>query len=220
MSSDFENSSYLYGANETYLAQMYARYLEDPSSVDPEWTEVFKGLDDDEEGFREEQQGASWAPRKTSVIGGNGGAPSMSDATAGIERQAFPANMVGMPFMPMAAPEQIRQATMDSIRALMLIRNYRVRGHLHSDLDPLGIVKPLPHSELDPESYGFTNADMDRPIFINYVLGLESATLRQIVKILEQTYCGKIGVEFMHIQEPEEKAWIQERIEGIRTRPH
>ncbi|MEC8204938.1 MAG: 2-oxoglutarate dehydrogenase E1 component, partial [Pseudomonadota bacterium] len=60
--------------------------------------------------------------------------------------------------------------------------------------------------------------DMDRPIFINYVLGLESATLRQIVKILEQTYCGKIGVEFMHIQEPEEKAWIQERIEGIRNR--
>ena len=59
---------------------------------------------------------------------------------------------------------------------------------------------------------------MDRPIFINYVLGLESATLRQIVKILEQTYCGKIGVEFMHIQEPEEKAWIQERIEGIRNR--
>ena len=218
MSSDFENSSYLYGANEAYLAQMYARYLEDPSSVDPEWVEVFKGLEDDEAGFREEQQGASWAPRKTSVIGGNGDAPSMSDATAGVERWVFPANMVGMPFMQMAAPEQIRQATMDSIRALMLIRNYRVRGHLHSDLDPLGILKPLPHSELDPESYGFTNADMDRPIFINYVLGLESATLRQIVKILEQTYCGKIGVEFMHIQEPEEKAWIQERIEGIRNR--
>ena len=97
MSSEFENSSYLYGANETYLAQMYARYLEDPSSVDPEWTEVFKGLEDDEAGFREEQQGASWAPRKTSVIGGNGDAPSMSDATAGIKRQAFPANMVGAP---------------------------------------------------------------------------------------------------------------------------
>ena len=218
MSSDFENSSYLYGANETYLAQMYARFLEDPNSVDPEWTEVFKGLGDGETIFQEEQQGASWAPRKTSVIGGHRDSLSMSDATAGIECQAFPANMMGMPFMPMAAPEQIRQATMDSIRALMLIRNYRVRGHLHSDLDPLGIVKPLPHSELDPESYGFTSADMDRPIFINYVLGLESATLRQIVKILEQTYCSKIGVEFMHIQEPEEKAWIQERIEGIRNR--
>lgn len=218
MSSDFESNSYLYGANETYVAQMYARYLQEPGSVDPEWIEVFDGLGDDEKDFLSEQQGASWAPRKTSVVGGNGDSPSMSDATEGLDRRALQAQMMGMQFMPMAAPEQIRQATMDSIRALMLIRNYRVRGHLHSDLDPLGIVKPLPHSELDPESYGFTNADMDRPIFINYMLGLESATLRQIVKILEQTYCGKIGVEFMHIQEPDEKAWIQERIEGIRNR--
>ena len=214
MSSDFESSSYLYGANETYLAQMYARYLDDPSSIDPGWSEVFRDFDDGKS-FRLEHQGASWAPRTTTVIGGNATSPSMSDATAGIEREAFPGNMMGM---PMLASEPIRQATMDSIRALMLIRNYRVRGHLHSDLDPLSIVKPLPHAELDPEAHGFTNADMDRPIFINYVLGLESATLRQIVKILEQTYCGKTGVEFMHIQEPEEKAWIQERIEGIRNR--
>ena len=144
-------------------------------------------------------------PRKTSVIGGNGDAPSMSDATAGIKRQVFPVNMVGMPFMPMAAPEQIRQATMDLIRALMLIRNYSAGAPAfrpRSSWDR----KTVASFEPDPESYGFTTADMDRPIFINYVLGLESATLRQIVEILEQTYCGKIGVEFMHIQEPEEKA--------------
>ena len=193
MSSDFKSNSYLYGTNETYLAQMFARYLQDPGSVDPEWLDVFQDLGEDEKSFLTEQQGASWAPRTTSVIGGNGETPSMSDATAGLERPKFTQEVMGMPYMPIAAaPEQIRQATMDSIRALMLIRNYRVRGHLHSKLDPLGIVTPLPHSELDPVSYGFTNADMDRPIFINYVLGLESATLRQIVKILEQTYCGKI----------------------------
>ncbi|MEL0111599.1 MAG: hypothetical protein VW835_07700, partial [Rickettsiales bacterium] len=156
MSSDFESNSYLYGTNETYLAQMYARYLQDPGSVDPEWAEIFADLAEDEKSsFLDEQQGASWAPRKTSVIGGNGDSPSMSDATEGMERRAMPAHMMGMPYMP-AASEQIRQATMDSIRALMLIRNYRVRGHLHCDLDPLGIVKPLPHSELDPESFGFS----------------------------------------------------------------
>jgi len=219
MSSDFEQSSYLYGANETYVAEMYARYLQDPGSVDPEWSEVFEGLGDDEKSFLSEQEGPSWAPRQTAVVGGNGDSPSMSDATAGMAHPAMGQQMMGMPFMgPMAAPEQIRQATTDSIRALMLIRNYRVRGHLHADLDPLGIVKPLPHSELDPESYGFSTSDMERPIFINYVLGLESASVRQIVKILEDTYCGKIGVEFMHIQEPEEKTWIQERIESIRNR--
>src|SRR3546814_865437 len=147
-------------------------------------------------------RGASWAPRQTSVVGGNGDEPSLSDATAGI-RQAPPSQiqMGGR-----ASSEQIRQATLDSIRAIMLIRAYRMRGHLLADLDPLKLNKPLPHPELDPQSYGFTERDMHRPIFINYMLGLESATLSEIVALLQATYCGKIGVEYMHIMEPDEKA--------------
>ena len=82
MSSDFKSNSYLYGTNETYLAQMFARYLQDPGSVGPEWLDVFQDLGEDEKSFLTEQQGASWAPRTTSVIGGNGETPSMSDATA------------------------------------------------------------------------------------------------------------------------------------------
>jgi 2-oxoglutarate dehydrogenase E1 component len=72
---------------------------------------------------------------------------------------------------------------------------------------------------LEPASYGFTEADYDREIFINFVLGLESATLRQILEVVKQTYCAKVGVEFMHIQEPDEKAWIQERVESTRNAP-
>ena len=98
-----------------------------------------------------------------------------------------------------------------------MIRAYRVRGHLIARFDPLGLEGNTHHPELDPKSYGFTEADMDRPIFINHVLGLETATLREILQILRETYCGSIGVEFMHIMEPEEKAWIQRRIEGIRN---
>ncbi len=109
----------------------------------------------------------------------------------------------------------IRRATLDSIRALMLIRAYRVRGHLEADLDPLGLKTVEPHPELDPKTYGFTAADMERPIFINNVLGLETATLTQIMAAVRETYCGKIGVEFMHIQDPAQKAWIQERIESM-----
>jgi len=108
----------------------------------------------------------------------------------------------------------VRAATTDSIRALMLIRAYRVRGHLEAKLDPLGLTEIAPHPELDPKAYGFTEADMDREVFIDNVLGLETATVRQIVKILRETYCGSIGVEFMHIQSPEQKTWIQRRIEG------
>ena len=70
------------------------------------------------------------------------------------------------------------------------------------------------HKELRPETYGFTEADYDRPIFIDKVLGLEFATVREMLEILRRTYCSTLGVEFMHISDPAEKAWIQERIEG------
>ena len=84
-------------------------------------------------------------------------------------------------------------------------------------LDPLDLVEPHYHPELDPATYGFTDADYDRPIFINFVLGLEVATVREIMSVLRDTYSNTIGVEFMHIQDPEQKAWIQERIEAIRN---
>jgi 2-oxoglutarate dehydrogenase E1 component len=97
----------------------------------------------------------------------------------------------------------------------MMIRAYRMRGHLHANLDPLGIAKPFEdYNELSPTAYGFTEADYDRKIFIDNVLGLEYATIREMLEILKRTYCSTLGVEFMHISDPEEKAWIQERIEG------
>ena len=97
----------------------------------------------------------------------------------------------------------------------MMIRAFRMRGHLHANLDPLGIAKPLEdYNELSPSSYGFTEADYSRKIFIDGVLGLEYATIPEMVDILTRTYCSTLGVEFMHISDPEEKAWIQARIEG------
>ena len=109
---------------------------------------------------------------------------------------------------------EMRKATLDSVRALMMIRAYRIRGHLAADLDPLRLKDPETHPELDPASYGFGPQDADRPIFIDNVLGLERATLNQIIAILKRTYCSTLGVEFMHISDPRQKAWIQERIEG------
>ena len=118
---------------------------------------------------------------------------------------------------PVAAPvvaEDVRKATLDSVRALMMIRAYRMRGHLAADLDPLNLKGPVQHPELDPASYGFGPEDLDRPIFLDNVLGIEKGTIRQIVDILKRTYCGTLGVEFMHITDPDQKAWVQERIEG------
>ena len=111
--------------------------------------------------------------------------------------------------------EDVLRATRDSVRALMMIRAYRMRGHLHANLDPLGIAeKKEDHNELHPATYGFEEADYDRPIFLDNVLGLEYATINEMLEILRRTYCGTIGIEFMHISDPVEKAWLQERIEG------
>ncbi len=96
----------------------------------------------------------------------------------------------------------------------MLIRAYRIRGHFHAKLDPLGIEGLKDDEELDPRSYGFGDNDLDRKIFIDRVLGLEFGTMREIVAILQRTYCQTMGIEFMHISNAQQKGWIQERIEG------
>ncbi len=182
------------------LADLYHRFIQDPGSVDEDWQRFFSDLDDEAKAVIEKM---------------NGGAPGAAAAVAAAAPSA------AAPGARRADIDDggVRAATLDSIRALMLIRAYRVRGHLEAKLDPLGLKPFEPHPELDPRSYGFTEADMDRPIFIDNVLGLETATLRKIVEVVRATYCGSIGVEFMHIQDPAQKAWIQERIESIRNQP-
>ena len=100
-----------------------------------------------------------------------------------------------------------------------MIRAYRVRGHLEADLDPLGLQKRGPYPELDDQTYGFIEADLDREIFLNNIFDRDRATLRQIIQNLRQTYCGKIGVKYMHIQVPAERIWIQEKFEKRKIRP-
>ncbi len=115
-------------------------------------------------------------------------------------------------------PQDVRAATRDSIRAQMLIHAYRVRGHTQARLDPLGLRHCEPHPELDPATYGFEESDLDRPIYLFYGLGLETATLREILDTARAAYCGNLGVEFMHIQDPTRKNWLQERLERVKDR--
>jgi 2-oxoglutarate dehydrogenase E1 component len=187
------------GANAAFLGDLYARWVTDPNAVDPSFAELFSALNDEARSVLEDATGASWSPRGP-------------DAT--VEEEAMPARLARPAARPGLSPDEVRAATVASLRALMLIRSYRVRGHLEAHLDPLGLQVPKPHPELDPKSYGFTEADWDRGIFIDNVLGRESATLREIVTLLRETYCGSIAVEFMHIQDPEQKSWIQRRVEG------
>jgi 2-oxoglutarate dehydrogenase E1 component len=116
--------------------------------------------------------------------------------------------------IPAAAAQDVRSAAQDSIRAIQLVRAYRVIGHFEADLDPLKLSPKTPHPQLDPAFYGFREKDLDRPVFIDGVMGLSTTTARQILDLLQRTYCGRIGYEFMHINDAEQKDWLQRRIEG------
>ncbi len=197
-----ENLSFLTGTNSEYIAHLYSSYMKNPGSVDPSWKDFFGSLNDREVNVLRELHGASWTPAENRRDQ-NGFQTEPANSNANTHGSSTPAD--------------VRAAALDSIRALQLIRAFRARGHLICDLDPLGLKKIDYHPELDPAHYGFTDADMNRQIFVGGTLGLDVATLAEIMAALKQTYCGKIGVEFMHLTDPQEKSWIQERIEGPRN---
>ena len=208
-----ERTSFLYGTNAGFVEELYARYLNDPASVDAEWKKFFDELDDERENVLKEVRGASWQ-RDDWPVSANGELVSALDGNWPAADQKQLAEKVAARAPAGTSEESVRKATLDSIRAIMMIRAYRIRGHLDANVDPLNLRPQSLHPELQPETYGFGPEDMDRPIFIDYVLGLETATVREMLDILQRTYCGTLAVEFMHIVDPEEKAWIQERIEG------
>jgi 2-oxoglutarate dehydrogenase E1 component len=186
--ADLDGTTFLTGANAGFIAELYTRFLEHPDAVHESWRRFFSEIGDDLTGVLTERRGPAWS-KSTPLVVADGAAPAEVGA------------------------EALRQSAIGSIRALNLIRAYRVRGHLEADLDPLGLEKRGPYPELDYRSYGFVEADLDREIFINNLLGRERATLREIVAILRAIYCGRTGVEYMHIQVPAERAWIQEKFE-------
>ena len=212
--AQFALTSFLYGGNAAYIEDLYARYEVDPNSVDAEWQVFFRSLKDERAEVIKNSTGPSWKRPNLVHAGGEMIAALTSDWSE-VEKSVgdkikSKAQSRGVEI----SAADVQQATRDSIHALMLIRAYRIRGHFHAKLDPLGLEPEKSEEELDPRSYGFTDADMDRKIFLDKVLGLEFATVREMLAILRRTYCQTLGVEFMHISDPAQKAWMQERIEG------
>lgn len=212
----FHASSFMQGHNAEYIEQLYAKYADDPNAVDESWHVFFKSLGDTPADARAEADGPSWARKDWPPIPND-------DLTAALDGQwAAEPEAASQKIKDKAvskgvevSEEQIRNAVLDSIRALMIIRAYRIRGHLVADLDPLGMREGVPHPELDPASYGFKSSDMDRPIFIDNVLGLEVASMNDILAIVQRTYCSTFALQYMHISNPQEAAWLKERIEGL-----
>ena len=194
----FKKTSFLSGINSEFINQFYSDYLNDPNSLPNSWIKFFDGLSEDEKLILDDLNGPSWSPEKKIQ-------KSKSNLIDNEKNKEVNEDL---------NLSSVKEASKDSVRAIMLIRAYRIRGHLIANLDPLSIQKKEEHPELKPETYGFNKKDYKRKIFLDGVLGLQYADLNQILDILKRTYCSAIGYEFMHMGDPEEKAWIRNRIEG------
>ncbi|MDC3177902.1 2-oxoglutarate dehydrogenase E1 component [Pelagibacteraceae bacterium] len=193
------NDTFLNSANAPYVAELYSKFRNDPESVDSTWKDFFNNLNEDDYSVLKDFGGPEWKERPSSIIDKN-------YITKVIKSNAN------------YNSEEFRISTLDSIRALRLIRAFRINGHLIADLDPLGISEREYPQELDYRSYGFDESNLEKEIFIDGSLGLEKGKLKNIIKILKETYSASIGVEFLHIQQADQKQWVQERIEEVRNK--
>jgi 2-oxoglutarate dehydrogenase E1 component len=195
-----EATSFLFGTNAAFVESLYAQYLENPDAVDESWRAYFSSLGQTALEPSQVGRGPSWR----------------RDQKPQFENGELVSALTGQWPARKGAPNEydLHLAAQESIRAIQLVRAYRVIGHFEADLDPLKLTPKQAHPQLDPAFYGFHSEDMDRPIFIGGVMGMESATPRRMTEILKRTYCGRIGYEFMHINDPEQKDWLQRRIEG------
>ena len=211
----FQTTSFLSGMNSSYIDELYEKYAKDPQSIQESWRDFFSGLAENKELIQKETEGASWSPQKLK---------NKHNEDLDSYEKLLPKNNVldirneivkeSPKAIKKESAEDVETATKDSVRAIMMIRAFRIRGHLIADLDPLKLFENKDHPELNPETYGFTKKDRNKKIFLDNVLGLKYATVDEILEILKRTYCSKVGVEFMHMEDPEEKSWVQERIEG------
>tara|TARA_A100001011_G_scaffold284105_1_gene294531 strand:+ start:2096 stop:4984 length:2889 start_codon:yes stop_codon:yes gene_type:complete len=193
----YKKTSFLAGNNSEFINEFYADYLEDPNSLPESWKQFFEGLSEEQKLIHKDLKGPSWSPiKKNREINIKPQSDKIKEKTQDINLNST------------------HEGTKDSVRAIMLVRAYRIRGHLIASLDPLGLLRKDEHPELKPETYGFTKKDYNRKIYLDGVLGVQYASLNEILKILKKTYCANIGYEFMHMGDPDEKTWIRNRIEG------
>lgn len=169
---------------------------------------------DDLDGSFETKVGPSWARTNLPLAELDAVNAGLDPTDAVIERVAAKATGIGALTPGPIDETAIRHAAEDSIRAMMLIRTYRVRGHLAAKLDPLGLAHYELPADLTPAFHGFSDADLDRKIWLGGTLGFEQATIREVIAVLQANYCGSVGLEYMHINDLDERRFLQERMEG------
>ncbi|MTC58174.1 MULTISPECIES: 2-oxoglutarate dehydrogenase E1 component [Providencia] len=184
---DWLDSSFLAGANQSYIEQLYEDYLTDPNSVDAEWREIFQQL-----------PGV-----------GTSGEQLHSQARDYFRRLAKDSTRYHTSVSdPTIDAKQVK--------VLQLINAFRFRGHQNANLDPLGLWKREAVPDLDPTFHNLTKEDFDETFNVgSFAIGKETMKLSELYDHLKRIYCGSIGAEYMHITNTEEKRWIQQRLESV-----
>jgi 2-oxoglutarate dehydrogenase E1 component len=196
------------GVSPAFVETLYAKFNADPASVESGWRAFFEGLEGS-------AQGPSWESARWPLT-------TTDDLTAALDptqMEPAPKPAKGKPAPAAAAPapvskEEIAKAAADAIRAQLLVRTYRVRGHLAANLDPLGLSKREMPEDLKTEYHGFSDGDIDRKVYLGGTMGFEWVSIRELVDTLRKNYCGNVGLEYMHISDVEERRFLQERMEG------
>lgn len=205
---NLKQNTYEYGANAAYIAEIYEKYLQSPSSVSSDWQQYFAQFGDSIADLTYDFIENPWGKDRTQVVGYTPKEAPYDRRKSGDGRREEDKQKGG-----------VSQEILDSINAQMLISAYRARGHLIANLDPLGLTINHAHPELDPARYGFTEGDYSRQIAVGGWLGYDKLTLSEILSILKTTYCNTFAIEYVHIQSEEKKKWLEQRVETSLGKP-
>ena len=196
----FEKTSFLQGGNSIFIKELYLKYLKNSDSIPISWKEFFDGLNDSQEIIQKEILGPSWVQHKNNLKN------IINLKNEKKDEKTF-SNRVS------DSQKNSEKEKTQSVKAIALIRAYRIRGHLIANLDPLEIMKRDYLHELHPNDHGFKKEDYNKKIYLNGYLDRNYATVNEMLSFLRKTYCSTIGVEYMHISDPVEKVWFRERVE-------
>ena len=185
---EFKQQSFLNKSNSQFIEEMYVRFIENDPELPDSWKKYFSDLNEDLNSVTKEITGPTWGPKKISIDPKRN--KKLEENLSGSEKEKV-----------------------DSIKAIALIRAYRIRGHLIANLDPLGLMKRDYLYELHPNDHGFKSEDFDRKIYLNSYMDVGYASVNEIITKLRKVYCSSIGAEYMHITNPTEKVWFRERME-------
>tara|TARA_Y100000590_G_scaffold96272_1_gene109362 strand:- start:1261 stop:4161 length:2901 start_codon:yes stop_codon:yes gene_type:complete len=197
----FEKTSFLQGSNSTFIKELYLKYLENPTKIPDSWREFFDGLNEDKEAIQKEILGPSWAPKKNNNLKIRSIEKNLSENKENLIKEISVSN------------ESYEKEKEQSVKAIALIRAYRIRGHLIANLDPLEMMERKYLHELHPADHGFKKEDYNKKIYLHEYMDRGYSTISELLSFLKKTYCSTIGVEYMHISDPIEKKWFRERIE-------